>query len=555
VTGSSLPKVTINVEDSTCSLQGSSTGTYSCRMGRKWDFYHYEVGKTLGKLFQLFGCHILSSEKVSLDSSGKEITVYMKTDVRDRFRRAFEGAHPKPCGVGSSGSQPIQGNTSSPTHPNVLEGPSSSSSSVAKAADKPLSASDIEGLLGGTSDHSWKTYEVQSASDVSGTPSICLKVGTWNLMDRCSSSVANGAGNNPLKVDEDATAYQKRKHEQILEIERIIQTTGINACMFQELDFVRSGMFVESLPGPLTEESTMFLNVYREFKTMLDRNGWRMITTVVPPKKTQDFLGIIYNPRTVSPDPRSLTDGYLTGCFSQDEQFRGATAVFTDLHSQRPIALTDLHLKFGKDPQAQIEDHQKARIRLGIPEIALGDLNQTPNKEGLASAIIDWTSPTNVDASPVKERGNPNALTTKDGDLNKAYDAALCSPGGPMESMIVTETEMMRFVPNPGVGQGFKLERINLRIQHHTRKGRPYMRRRVLVVKIQQELEEATLEADRVRLKNELIEIQSEIEQELQAATTKKDRGRLAGELKKLQLVTDVKSATLLIKRFQSVRP
>jgi hypothetical protein len=481
-----VPSVTFDRGYASLQFQAPLNGTvFPCHVGIGWSIYHCLIGKTLGKFLQLFGCHALSSERVEVREGPRNYTVYMRTDVRNRFINVFQQAVLK----GTPNLRPV-------TAPGM--------------SGQPLSASDIKRLLGGTSDHSWKTYEVQSASDISGAPSIRLKVGTWNLMDKCSGSTAGGAGNNPLKVDEDAPAYQKRKREQILEIERIIQTKGMDACMFQELDFVRSGMFAESLQGKkkqLTEELAMFLSVYREFKAMLDRNGWRMITTVVPPIKGQDFLGIIYNPRTVSTKSQ-----YLTGCFSQDGQFRGATAVFTDLRSQRPIALTDLHLKFGKDPQAQIEGHQEEQIRLGIPEIGLGDFNQTPNKDGLSSAIINWNFPTNVDAFPVAGRGDPKALTTKDGGLNKAYDAALCSPGSPMESMIVTETEMKYFVPNPGVGQGFKLIEIRPGNAHVTLKGRGYMRRKALANKIQQELQRekakapSSAQAQNVRkLEQELI--------------------------------------------------
>lgn len=371
--------------------------------------------------------------------------------------------------------------------------------------------------LGGTSDHSWKTY---SCKFESGTP-FEVKVGTWNLSDVCYHSKKGGFYNNPLNHVEKPEDYIARKRVQLEEIRNLITggsfgegtVEGVSAFAFQEVDFYFAGIAAlqkSRRNEKLFPQEQAFLTVYTEFYQILEKCGWEFIgTDLQAAKAAQDQLLVIYDPKQITPKATTLSSSFL-----QTGQNRGGSCEFTHNDSKREFVLTNLHLKYDVPPQDQIEEYQQEQLGKKMPTIALGDLNRTPNKK-LDSSIADWGYPTNIDAETVADRGKPEKLSIKDSDnpkLNKAYDAAIVNPGGEDERAVITETEMAYFEKKESE-VGFKQVYKNINIPHKGLPGRPWMKNRELLKKLE-EARKVTADgsAEAARLDKDMEELRKNLD-------------------------------------------
>lgn len=327
--------------------------------------------------------------------------------------------------------------------------------------DNQFENSPIKKYLGGTSDHTWKTYEYLSGKSK-------VRIGTWNLLDKCIGKNEFIPGNNPIAIKESPESYINRKKAQIQEIKALIQgqqgASPLDCFVFQEVDFYKYGnakrYFIQK--GDTCDNLREFLVVLDAFEQMLKDCGWKMIGSNTRKAKSEyDPLLTIYNPKTLKLD--SQRD--LIPLFKQDK-VRGGKAGFTIANTQEKLAIINLHLNYSLNPKELVEEFQTKSINSGKAAIALGDLNRPPNYDGCNWAIGDSRYPTNVDTKNTGERGSIKKLSKKDarGSFNKVYDMALFSSGSKKGNL--KETEMTYFVKNEKKGSGFHTETVNLNLDH-----------------------------------------------------------------------------------------
>lgn len=435
-------------------------------------------------------------EKTAIDNKithyyqAKGIKAQPVIDAWAKFNHTIVQTHPSP-----SLSNVAQPNPIEHTHP-VEHTQLHKSQQPAITSPSPLQAefqkSDFYHWLNNTSDHTWKTFSVTNT--ITGAKPLKAKVCTWNLMNRCTKTVIDPKGkvqfhcNNPIGKHESNDEYKLRKRVQFEEIRSLI-TDGkggkIDSMVLQEINFYSFGRILKhKIDGEKIQESDLKpeekveLELYREFIQMVEDCGWKLLAS--PPFQTNNIKAqpilILYNANKLEAPAKQK---FLTPCFLQNDKYRGGEVIFTDKATGQKLAVTGLHLDYDANTQQDVETYQKEKIAADIPTIAVGDLNTTLNKEmkgqKIASAIIDWNHPTNVDASGVDDNGDkdPNTLTLKDNqnaNLNKAYDAAFVNPSQNGKAKIVEE-EMQYFVMKNG---SLKVNVKNLKQPHQTNIGQAW---------------------------------------------------------------------------------
>lgn len=300
----------------------------------------------------------------------------------------------------------------------------------------PFKKSDVYKYLNGTSDHTWKTYKINISEEEA------IKIGTWNLMDRCVKTRDLAPSNNPINCEETYDAYFLRKYVQIDEIRCLLNSLNLDAFALQEIDFYFKPISTYERQFLKSSEYNLLNKVRMRFLEMINQRGWKIISTNEnSPKKNQNPLLIIYNPQKIMTEQVNLTP-----CFQQKNhlnayQFRGGEALFTS-NKLKQIVIANLHLNYEVLPQEQIETYQNEKIAKKIPAIAIGDLNRPPNRN-LFSSICNKDYPSTIDSA---DRNDPKTLSTREqtGDqLEKAYDSACVSSGA--EEVVCTEAEIAHF--------------------------------------------------------------------------------------------------------------
>lgn len=338
-------------------------------------------------------------------------------------------------------------------------------------------SSAIYQSLKGTSDHSWKTYDVE----YSNGPSV--KVGTWNLMDWCRK-VHQDFFNNPVNATETPDDYILRKKIQTEEILNIFKEQKVDVLVLQEVDFFTQGEAISNgtVNSKIPQKNIdAYATVYATFVKRIEREGLKLMTSN-PLDKNQQALITIYNPQKLNPvNPHQE---FLEGCFLTDpapnraQKQRGGEVTFADADGKE-VVISNLHLDFNMNAQEAIEDYQKGHLEAGRRTIALGDMNKHSGSS-IPSAIGDWKFATNVDAIDTKRRQYKEALTCFDSNtgFKKVYDCASVSPS-PDEDVLIRENDMLSFIEvcKNGV-QKLKMALIKLDREHASEIGQPWKRGR-----------------------------------------------------------------------------
>ena len=323
----------------------------------------------------------------------------------------------------------------------------------------------VQKYLGGPADHTIKTYIVTFVTEFDAN--FLVKVGTWNLMDRCHKPT-NYFGNNPFDYNELDAEYIFRKQQQIAMIKEQIQNQDVFA--MQEIDFISCGQraLINRNAGiPLRSWEPSYLEVYEKFLQML-KDCERELLTTDPniTNNTQTPLAILYNPEVLHYN--EAQGPYLKSIFPQNQQCRGAEATFKHVVTQRRLTITNVHLKQDQPNQQTIETYQARQITDNSPTIILGDFNTHP--DDLNALIAHPDHPTNIDAILVSDRGNPSKLSDKDSkDRKKVCDGACVSPDSRTFARIL-EGPATTF-RKKAAGHGFDLFFINPQLKYETEKG------------------------------------------------------------------------------------
>ena len=285
----------------------------------------------------------------------------------------------------------------------------------------------FEPCPGATSDHAWRSIAVIFV-DATNKSSFKVQGATWNMQAKCESKIANQArskgatgwvahGNNPLDVDETWNEYTRRKEQQREEL-KAIMSRGNDFIFIQEPDWLGHN------------------HCRVRFESLLAEQGWAMVVT---PDKGFQKLVTLYNPMIMTP-----VLGSTQGQFKSDisHKFRGFQTNFVHKATNKPFALVNLHLEYGKDYRSEMGALQQQMVKQDMPCVMGGDTNNVQNIQ-LDTMLGDWHA-----ATCVESNGNGVLTTihsTESGQVvQKTYDGFFVNPGS-TTCPVITDKGGMRF--------------------------------------------------------------------------------------------------------------
>lgn len=383
---------------------------------------------------------------------------------------------------------------------------------------------------GATSDHAWRSITVEFI-DSSNQVTPKLQGATWNMQMWCTSqadaaqrmqkkgfNVQHAHSNNPMDISEEPKEYYSRKTKQIKELEAIIQA-GNDFIFLQEPDWI--------------DKTNGNPSLFAQYKAMLSRHGWDLMTT--PTDNKYQSLVTLYNTKRLKSDSNCPPVGHFIG--QQSGKYRGYQTNFIDIQTNKPIALINLHLEFGKDYRQEMLVLQKQLVSQDIPCIMGGDTNNVQNIQ-LENMIGNWHAATNIRGQKkpdgTLELSTIHCQRSSGKPIQKAYDGFFVNPGL-NSSTRITETGGMYF---SDLGNGTVEYKDYIPDPKHTvhlsLPGEPWQRLQSLKKRLEIEKQNAQGEQlKNIQLKLSLIEKMSSTcsFQEMTMQTKQETPQQLGGEL------------------------
>ena len=371
-------------------------------------------------------------------------------------------------------------------------------------------------MNGYTSDHTIRIISVRNNNEAS------IKGATWNLMNQChglqfNSTLNKTYSNNPFHVDETLQEYKERKITQVDYMLKKIQSGQLDFMFLQEVDFIQEDRN-DNKRKQIREE----INTY--FKHQLKQAGYEVVITqhgrgAQPKYYSQQPMITIYNPNRLQYTGKQYgVLGLESSTPAKDGtkryRFRGHASHFIDKKSQRPIALTNVHLDFSENYNQSLENYMTHHTKKNIITIMGGDTNHSQNNK-IHHLITDWHHASNIDSN---DGNNLSVYHQENPKVKKAYDGFMVAPAG-NSTIKATELESEYFELNVSQ-KSVQVKTFHQDIQHRTHvslPGRPWQRYRHLAAQIDKEYGQEKIQTKRNILQKELAYILNQLDETIES--------------------------------------